>query len=363
MAMVFPTSPTVGQVFTSGGRSWVWNGSTWDSPRTDNPPLAIPTGNVIINGGFEINQRGLTSSTAGGFGFDRWNSFQVDGTVTQSAQTFTPGFAPTGYEAANFIRIVTSGQTSTTAEASLRHQVEDVRTLAGQTATLSFFAKAGSGTPKISVEYNQNFGSGGSTRVDTDAGSVTLSTSWQRYSVTITIPSISGKTVGSISSLGFRLWLSAGSNYNARTGSLGIQSNTFDIWGVQLESGAVATPFRRNAPSIQAELAACQRYFIRLIDPPGSGVGTGGTTGGASRVSISLPTEMRVRPSITASGTFNFWNGVTVRTGTWLTSGNYPSTTAVEMEFNLDAAFTQGDAVKMYTSNSTSKIINLSAEL
>jgi hypothetical protein len=36
MAMVFPTSPTVGQVFTSGGRSWVWNGSTWDSPRTDN---------------------------------------------------------------------------------------------------------------------------------------------------------------------------------------------------------------------------------------------------------------------------------------------------------------------------------------
>ena len=32
MAMVFPTSPTVGQVFTSSGRSWVWNGTTWDSP-------------------------------------------------------------------------------------------------------------------------------------------------------------------------------------------------------------------------------------------------------------------------------------------------------------------------------------------
>jgi hypothetical protein len=36
MPMVFPTSPTVGQVFSSGGRSWVWTGSTWDSPRTDN---------------------------------------------------------------------------------------------------------------------------------------------------------------------------------------------------------------------------------------------------------------------------------------------------------------------------------------
>jgi hypothetical protein len=32
MAIVFPSSPTVGQVFTSGGRSWVWTGSTWDSP-------------------------------------------------------------------------------------------------------------------------------------------------------------------------------------------------------------------------------------------------------------------------------------------------------------------------------------------
>jgi hypothetical protein len=37
--MVFPTSPIVGQVFTSGGRSWVWNGSTWDSPRSDNPTI------------------------------------------------------------------------------------------------------------------------------------------------------------------------------------------------------------------------------------------------------------------------------------------------------------------------------------
>jgi hypothetical protein len=39
MAMVFPTSPAVGQVFTSGGRSWVWTGLTWDSPRAENPEI------------------------------------------------------------------------------------------------------------------------------------------------------------------------------------------------------------------------------------------------------------------------------------------------------------------------------------
>jgi hypothetical protein len=37
--MVFPSSPTVGQVFSSGGRSWVWNGATWDSPARDNPTI------------------------------------------------------------------------------------------------------------------------------------------------------------------------------------------------------------------------------------------------------------------------------------------------------------------------------------
>jgi hypothetical protein len=40
MPILFPTSPTVGQVFTSGGRSWVWSGATWDSPTATNTLLA-----------------------------------------------------------------------------------------------------------------------------------------------------------------------------------------------------------------------------------------------------------------------------------------------------------------------------------
>ena len=47
MAMVFPTSPTVGQVFTSGSRSWVWNGSAWDSPSAINV-LQVPIGLELI---------------------------------------------------------------------------------------------------------------------------------------------------------------------------------------------------------------------------------------------------------------------------------------------------------------------------
>jgi hypothetical protein len=47
MAMVFPTSPTVGQVFTSGGRSWVWNGSAWDAPSATNV-LQVPYGLELV---------------------------------------------------------------------------------------------------------------------------------------------------------------------------------------------------------------------------------------------------------------------------------------------------------------------------
>jgi hypothetical protein len=47
MAMVFPTSPTVGQVFTSGSRSWVWNGSAWDSPSAINV-LQVPYGLELV---------------------------------------------------------------------------------------------------------------------------------------------------------------------------------------------------------------------------------------------------------------------------------------------------------------------------
>lgn len=43
MPMIFPSSPAVGQVFSSGGRSWVWTGSTWDSP-SDQNRTALPIG-------------------------------------------------------------------------------------------------------------------------------------------------------------------------------------------------------------------------------------------------------------------------------------------------------------------------------
>jgi hypothetical protein len=263
--------------------------------------------NKIINGDFRINQRAFTSSTTATFGFDRWSCVIAgDGTATYSAQTFAPGAAPVaGYEGTNFARFVTTGQTTTTTRTNWIQPIEDVRTFAGETVTVSFWAKAATGTPKMSVEFTQNFSAGGSSTVIIDGGRVTLSTAWARYSVTVAIPSISGKTIGTgAPSLGLLLWVSGGSDFNSRIGSMGIQSNTFDIWGVQVEAGSIATPFQTATGTIQGELSACMRYYFQtnLLSDNTYSPAIAATVGVLGAY-FAHPVPMRVAPTITTYDT------------------------------------------------------------
>jgi hypothetical protein len=221
--------------------------------------------NKLINADFSVNQRSFTSNTTTGlFNFDRWFQTNSGGTFTVTPQTFTLGAAPVaGYEGRLFLQGITTAQSAASDYAWFGQKIESVRTLAGQPATVSFWAKAGTGTPKVAVELSQFFGSGGSpsASVNTYAGQVTLSTSWVRYSVSVSVPSISGKTLGTDGSdqLRLNLMVSAGTDYNARSGSLGTQNNTFQFWGVQVEYGSKATPFQTATGTLQGELAACQR--------------------------------------------------------------------------------------------------------
>lgn len=245
-------------------------------------PAGLGFRNVIINGDFRINQRGFTTTqTSGAYGFDRWAQYVSDGTVTYTPQTFTVGNAISGYEPTNYAQIVTTGQTLASARASLWQAIEGVRTFAGQTVTVSFWAKAISGTPKVAVTWQQAFGTSGSSAVDTFFGQVTISTSWTRYTITGQVPSISGKTIGTANDalwLGF--YFSAGANYNTQTGTLGIQSNTFQIWGVQAEQNYQPTPFEQRP--IGVELQLCQRYYEHNY-------GTGYAVGSASAYPYNQP--------------------------------------------------------------------------
>lgn len=258
--------------------------------------------NKIINGDFRFNQRAFTSTTTSNtYGFDRFKMLGQVGTTTYSAQTFTPGTAPvSGYEAINFARLVTTGQSSNNAYAYLRQDIEDVRTLAGQTATVSFWAKASTGTPKVGVSVEQTFGTGGSSYVATATTPVTISSSWVRYSVTVAIPSVSGKTIGAGSSLSIGVMTSVGTDISSiGYPAVGLQNVTIDLWGIQVEQGSTATAFQTATGSIQGELAACRRYYIRF----GSGsdytpYGTGwNSSTSAGQAVVMLPVSMRVEPT------------------------------------------------------------------
>jgi hypothetical protein len=304
-----------------------YDGSAWVGLVPQSP-------NAIINGAFEINQRGFTSTTSSGTrGQDRYIVQSVDGTVTYSAQSFSAGeLEVAGFGSpTNYARLQTTGQTLSSALAFISQAIEDVRTLSGQTVTFSFWAKASSGTPKVAPELVQLFGSGGSSFVSTPAGQVTLSTSWARYSLTATLPNVVGKTIGAGNNLGVNFWTSAGSNFNSRTGSLGIQSATIDTWGWQLEAGPVATPFRRNANSLQGELAACQRYYLQL---GGGATSTGVFANGHYYNNTSpycttfFPVQMRVAPSQAAINIANFSvfsNGASIACNNFFASSTSPT--------------------------------------
>ena len=230
-------------------------------PSINNGPLA-GFRNAIINGNFDVWQRG-TSFTGNEYGADRWVNVRIGSACTMSRISWAPGADPSGANARFACRMTVSSVAGASNAVNLAQRIEDVRTFSGQTITVSFWAKADAVKP-IAIDLNQSFGTGGSPGslvTGIGAQKFTLTTSWAKYTATVNVPSIVGKTIGTDGNdfLALAIWFDAGSNFNSRTNSLGQQSGTFDIAQVQVEAGPVATPFERRP--IGTELALCQRYY------------------------------------------------------------------------------------------------------
>jgi hypothetical protein len=222
--------------------------------------------NRIINGNFDFWQRGTSFTT--GFGSDRWNHAQVGTTHAVTRQAFTLGQTDVPNEPTYFCRTIVSSVAGAGNASQLLQPIEDVRTFAGQQVTVSFWAKVDA-TKNIAIELAQDFGSGGSPSAQVRAigtTKVSIGTSWQKVTVTATVPSISGKTLGTDNNnyLALIIWFDAGSTWNTSTDSLGQQSGTFEIAQVQIEPGSVATPFEQRP--IGTELALCQRYYEAVVN-------------------------------------------------------------------------------------------------
>jgi hypothetical protein len=267
--------------------------------------------NRIINGNFDFWQRGTSTSSAG-YLADRWTTTLTGSTVATSRQAFTVGQTDVPYEPTYYLRNVVTSSAGASNKCNLQQRIESVRQMAGQTATLSFWAKADA-AKNIAVEFVQNFGTGGSPSSEvtgTGATTCALTTSWQQFSVSVDVPSISGKTLGTNSDdyLGVIFWFDAGSDFNFRTNSLGQQSGTFDIAQVQLEAGSVATTFEVRPSGI--ELALCQRYYEKSYSQsayPGTNTLNGAIRFRASSSSVEFPVYFlaakRATPTVTMYAT------------------------------------------------------------
>jgi len=319
--------------------------------------------NKIINGDFGVWQRGTSFTGVANtdvFTADRW-VVRGDGsgfTKTITQQAFTVGTAPVaGYESAYFLQYAQTVAGSGATYSVIQQRIEDVRTFAGQTVTISFWAKADA-TRTVSVSFDRNYGSGGSSTeyAQSSTGAFTLTTSWARYTATVSIASLAGKTVGAGSYLA---WTLNNNTLNA--------TSTIGIWGVQLEAGSVATPFSTATGTLQGELAACQRYYVRKTGINNFSIFGGGPaqSSTSSRSTVPLPVQMRVLPSSMDYSTLRLSDGGGFNSS--ITSLSIQSDTShtlcMSVTAGVSSGLTYGQYYYIYGDNSASAYIGFSAEL
>ena len=268
--------------------------------------------NAIINGNFDVWQRNTSFAitTAGSnYTADRWlaNIGTTGNNSTVSRQAFTVGQGVVPNEPTYWLRYAVTAFVS--GVPSLEQRIESVRTFAGKQVTVSFLAKADAART-VSCSLNQVFGSGGapSAGVNSAVGTFNLTTAWQKFSGTVTLPSISGKTLGT-----------NGDDYLQALFVLPGATCTIDIAQVQVEASSSATVFELLPP--QQVLALCQRYYEKSYDVDvalGTVTAAGAhsyiTPGGAglyNQTQVYFKTTKRAVPTMT------LYNSNTGASGTW----------------------------------------------
>ena len=248
-------------------------------------PFQAAGKNRIINGAMIIDQRNAgaavtVNANAVFYQVDRFSAVgeTADGVFTLQQSTSTP---PAGL--INYVRA-----TVTTADASIgasqryffRQSIEanqlydfGLGTSAAKTFTLSFYVRS-----SLTGTFSGSMRSSSGGRSYVFSYTINAANTWERKSITLTGDTTGTWGTGVNTGIILSWSLGAGStlsttantwtagNFFGETGASNVIATlnaTWDVTGVQLELGSVATEFTLAGATIQGELAACQRYYFR----------------------------------------------------------------------------------------------------
>lgn len=326
---------------------------------------------AIINGNFDVWQRNVTFTNPAGAAFtaDRWKITSDAGggslptNIIHTRQAITPGDLLNSFY---HYRINPDGAGSSLG-ASSRYYIQQyiehgTRMLAGlsKKVTVTFWAKSSIGSKKIGAFFIQSYGTGGSPTSDEyiNGSYITLTSSWQKFTVTFTLNTLAGKTFGTANddALILNLGVMWGSSNAAFFGGGGAEtfvgSGTIDIAQVQVCAGDIALPFQPK--SFEQELQSCQRYFEKSYKYavfPGATITAGNdtesiNTGTNTTSRISFARRFRVQKRATPTFTVYDWAGTAGKIDELNTSD-----TATD---NISPSYTLGEQNGFYISHNPS---------
>jgi hypothetical protein len=281
------------------------------------PATPLSHRNMIINGAMQVAQRGTSfvSPSSGSYTLDRFSALNgTDGIYTITQDSSTPTASEAGVYFTKSLKLdVTTSDTSI--DASQLCWIETK--IEGQDVAIAGFGQSGTRYVTLSFWHKHTktgihsvvIKNGNQDRSYVAEYTQSTTDTWEK--ATITIPVDTSGTWAYDNTAGIRILFSiaVGSTYQATGGSwvagnyhgsvnqvnnLDSTSNNFQITGVQLELGSVATPFENR--SYGEELARCQRYF-QVHQIAGAGVWNSTTR---FLTAVHLPVEMRATPTMSS---------------------------------------------------------------
>ena len=281
--------------------------------------------NRIINGDMRIDQRNagaaVTVAAGGGYALDRFN---VQSDLGSGSTMQRVAEAPEGFAYSQKLTIGTGATPTGSQFGRLIYYVEgqdcidfDWTTASAKAVTLSFWTRSSlTGTFGVCLKLQA-----GSPYTSFFASyTINSANTWEYKTITIPAATMTAGTRSTTNGIGILVaWdlgegpdrsTTAGYKASADGGTLGLTGGTkvfatsgatWQITGVQLEVGSVATPFERRPYG--TELMLCQRYYQQFdsANNAASGAGFAGVCG-TTAIAVVTGTylvEMRAAPTVT----------------------------------------------------------------